>query len=203
VARPKALARCPACNERRDVDKQIALRRVEDAWFAKESARYASDSYFQPLEGGMRKLACTERPNWFWACDECIGSGRARIADITKQQLGLGTPFAAYVDRPFRCEDCGKESIFGASEQQHWFEKLGFLIWVYPKQCPPCRAARRARKQTNASLAEALHGLDEKDPAQLEAVALLYEEMGATTKATEYRARAKNRKRPKNPNHSR
>jgi hypothetical protein len=54
VVRPKALARCPACNERRDVEKQVALRRVEDAWFARESARYEGDSYFQPLEGGMR-----------------------------------------------------------------------------------------------------------------------------------------------------
>jgi hypothetical protein len=84
--------------------------------------------------------------------------------------------------------------VFSAREQKHWFENLHFLIWVYPKQCPACRRARRHRARTNQSLAEALHGLDPTDAAQLESVARLYEELGRSHKASEYQARAKNRR---------
>jgi hypothetical protein len=191
----QAFATCPACGKQRDVEKQAALRRVEDEWFRREALRYERGSPFYPREGGMRGLACAGHARWFWACDACIQSGRAVVANIAKQLLGVGTPFAAYVDRPFRCEDCGSESVFSAREQRHWFEELGFLIWVYPKQCLPCRRARHDRARLNQSLAEALHGLDPKDPTQLEAVARLYDEMGLAKKATEYRARAKNRRR--------
>jgi len=194
TARGRA-ARCPACGKRRDVDKQRALRKVEDAWRARQASRLAPDSPFYPREGHMRQLALSDDSRWFWACDACVRSGRAVVADPMKQTLGLGSPFAAYVDRPFRCEDCGTNSVFSAREQQHWFENLRFLIWVYPKQCLPCRAARRHRVRTNEALAKALHGLDPSDPAQLESVAHLYEELGRSHKADEYQARAKNRRR--------
>jgi len=177
------------------VDKQRALRRVEDAWLAREASKAIPNFPLHPLEGRMRSLALSDEGSWFWACDECVRSGRAVVADPAKQYLGLGCPFAAYVDRPFRCEDCGKDSVFSAREQQHWFENLHFLIWVHPKQCSTCRAARRHRARTNNSLADALHGLDPTDPGQLESVARLYEDLGRARKASEYRARAENRRR--------
>ena len=46
----------------------------------------------------------------------------------------------------------------------------------------------------NLALAQALAGLDPRDPSQLEAVARLYDEIGAAATATTYRARAKNRR---------
>jgi hypothetical protein len=195
VAKDKG-ASCPSCGKNRDVEKQSDLRRVELAWFEQESRKFERGSPFYPLEDGMRRLARSVDRRWFWACDECIHSGRALPANIAKQNLGVGTPLAAYVDRPFRCDDCGRECVFSAQEQRHWFEKLGFLIWVSPKQCPECRRKRRMNKRTHASLAEALHGLDPHDAAQLEAVARLYDALGRSERATEYRARARNR-RPK------
>lgn len=147
----------------------------------------------------MRTLALQEHPQWFWACDRCLSSRRAVAAAPARQTLGLGTPFAAYVDRPFRCEDCGATAVFSAGEQRHWFETLGFLIWVYPKQCAPCRAERRRKAQRNDELADALHGLDATEPLQLEAVARLYDELGRTAKATEFRARARNRRGARDP----
>ena len=185
-------ATCPACGKRRDVDGQKLLRAVEIVWFDREAALHPPTSPFHPLADGMRRLALEGHADWFWACDLCIRAKRAR-ADVAKQNLGLGTPYAAYVDRPFRCEDCGAPSVFSAAEQRHWFETLGFLIWVYPKQCAPCRAERRRKKRANRALAEALAGLDTDDPSQLEAVARLYDEIGAAEKATTFRARAKNR----------
>ena len=189
----KRTARCPACKKPRSVDEQQGLLQVETEWFKREAALYQPESPMYPLEGGMRKLAVDGTGRWFWACDECLRKGSAIRADITRQNLGMGTPFAAYVDRPFRCADCGTEAVFAASEQKHWFEKLGFLIWVYPKACAPCRSARRRQKEAHRALADALHGLDPSDADQLGAIALLYDEIGSERKADEYRARARNR----------
>jgi rubrerythrin len=178
------LVSCPSCKKERDVDAQDGLRRAEAAWSSRAAMR----------EGGMRDLALASRPNWFWACDACLRSGRALSANVDRQHLGLGTPFAAYVDRPFRCEDCGVDSLFSAQEQAYWFETLGFLIWVYPKQCPSCRANRRIQKRTRAELAAMLDGVDAADPAQLEAIARAYEKLGSSKKAAEFHGRAKNRR---------
>ena len=189
-------ATCPVCGKRRDVDRQKRLRATEAIWFRREAGCHLPSSPFYPLADGMRRLAIQGRRDWFWGCDRCIQARYAVKANIAKQVLGLGTPFAAYIDRPFRCSDCDTQSVFTAREQQHWYETLGFLIWVYPNQCAPCRAKRRRKKRANRALAEALAGLDTRDPTQLEAVARLYDEIGAAAKATVYRSRAKNRRAP-------
>lgn len=186
------LARCPSCGNDRDVDVQTSLRQVEATWVDWETTRM--HGMVRPRGSELRHLAWKGEGNWFWACDDCIASGRAVAADVTWVNISMGTPFAAYVDRPFVCEDCHAPWIFSAREQKHWFETLGFLIWVYPKQCAPCRAKRRAKARANTALAEALHNLDASDPTQLEAVARLYDELGSTRKAAEFRGRAKNRR---------
>ena len=177
-------AACPSCGKQRDLEAQRGLLAAEEIWAAREPGA---------LPDGMRKLALRAHPRWFRACDACLRAGRALAADVRRQHLGMGTPFAAYVARPFRCEDCRAESAFSPEEQRHWFEELGFLIWVYPKQCAACRAARRRKKRANQLLAEALANLDDKDASQLEAVARLYEELGSAKAAT-FRARAKKRR---------
>jgi hypothetical protein len=182
------------CGKARDVDRQKQLRATEVRWFEREADLFPPTSPFHPLADGMRRLAMGRGHEWYWACDRCIHARRAVKANIAAQNLGLGTPFAAYIDRPFRCEDCDARSVFTGREQQHWYETLGFLIWVYPKQCAPCRAKRRRKKRANRELAAALAGLDAGDPSQLDAVARLYDEIGATAKAKTFRSRAKNRR---------
>jgi hypothetical protein len=194
---PRRLASCPCCNKKRDVDEQQGLRAVEAVWFKWDAARCNNNPChpFYPLLDGMRQLAVEHHEgSWFWACDACLKEKRAIAADVTKVTIGMGTPFAAYVDRPFRCEDCGAESVFSAKEQRYWFETIKFLIGVYPKQCAPCRAKRRRRKGASRALADALRRLDPKDPEQLDAIAELYEQIGSPGKAGEFRARARNRR---------
>lgn len=174
----------------RDVDSQSALRTIETAIIARE----ALSSIDLPPDF-VRVVATKNHPDWFWACDECIGTGRGVMPDVSKVNVSMGTPFAAYVDRQFRCEDCQTDAVFSASEQKHWFETLGFLIWVYPKQCAACRARRRSKSRANLTLARSLENLDTSDPTQLEAIAKLYEEIGCPRKATVFRARAKNKRR--------
>ncbi len=144
----------------------------------------------------MRECAITigASGSWFWACDECIKTGRAVEADVRKHNIGLGTSYAAYVDREFECTDCNQSFAFSATEQQYWFEELGFLIWVYPKQCAPCRHLRRRKKGLQKSIASKLHALDPSDPTELAALAELYELYGCETKAREFYARAQNKR---------
>lgn len=190
-------ATCPACRTSVTLASQSQLLATERAYLAEWSAREGASGAFTPRVDGMRALACDPATHgrWFWACDRCLETGLAIAADVTKQTLGVGTPFAAYVPRPFTCSDCACEAVFSPAEQKHWFETLGFLIWVYPKQCAPCRVARRKRARASTILAEALHGLDPEDPSQLEAIACLYEELGSHAKAETFHARARNRQR--------
>ena len=178
---------CPGCDKARDVDAQKGLMSVERSWRAMRGG---------PWTDPMRRLAVEvsgEPGRWFWACDLCLKSGRALRADVTRHNIGLGTSYAAYVDRPFECTDCQSPSVFSASEQKHWFEMLQFLIWVYPKQCAPCRKKRRNVVAAQKALQKALKDLDPTDAGQLEEIAGLYAAMGIEAKAGLFRARARNR----------
>jgi CxxC-x17-CxxC domain-containing protein len=48
-----------------------------------------------------------------------------------------------YEDKTLRCEECGNEFQFTASEQEFYAEK-GFQN--EPKRCPDCRAARKRNR---------------------------------------------------------
>ena len=51
-----------------------------------------------------------------------------------------------YVDRPFRCKDCGKSEIWTASQQKWWYEIAKGDVWTVAVRCRPCRRLERARK---------------------------------------------------------
>ena len=48
-----------------------------------------------------------------------------------------------YEDEKLVCEDCGKEFVFTAGEQEFYAEK-GLVN--KPKRCPECRKARKQQK---------------------------------------------------------
>jgi len=47
-----------------------------------------------------------------------------------------------FKDQKLTCQDCGKEFVFTASEQE-FFQKKGFQS---PKRCADCRAAKKQAK---------------------------------------------------------
>ena len=49
-----------------------------------------------------------------------------------------------YEDQTLKCEDCGKEFIFSAGEQEFYAQKG--LVNI-PKRCPDCRKARRQKSR--------------------------------------------------------
>ncbi len=84
-----------------------------------------------------------------WACDMCLKSGRALVANPAHQTFCDHTPFLAYFDQNKRCTDFAKRFAFSAEEQRHWYEQLKFWVQSEPRQCALCRRSRRLRKRVN------------------------------------------------------
>ena len=51
-----------------------------------------------------------------------------------------------YVDRDFRCKDCGKAEVWTASQQKWWYEIAKGDVWTMAVRCRPCRRRERERK---------------------------------------------------------
>jgi Probable zinc-ribbon domain len=51
-----------------------------------------------------------------------------------------------YVDRLFRCKDCGKSEVWSASRQKWWYEIAKGDVWTIATRCRPCRRLERERK---------------------------------------------------------
>jgi hypothetical protein len=51
-----------------------------------------------------------------------------------------------YVDKPFRCKDCGKSEVWTASQQKWWYEVAKGDVWTSAVRCRPCRRAERDRR---------------------------------------------------------
>ncbi len=51
-----------------------------------------------------------------------------------------------FADKVLQCRDCGNEFVFSAGEQE-FYATRGFSE---PTRCPPCRAARKASRDSGA-----------------------------------------------------
>lgn len=61
------------------------------------------------------------------------------------------SPKIYYVDRPFRCTDCGKQEVWAAEDQMHWSETLKGTIHTLPKRCRKCRTIEREKQAEHRS----------------------------------------------------
>lgn len=176
--------RCPVCEQERPwADTPF------DEAFVRRAAGWAG-RYFRPGHRDDRVA---------WACRRCLAEGRAQPADRERQRFGLGGGVHAYADLHRACRACGAGFVFGADEQRHWYETLGFFIDSTAWECSGCRAAERAMKRAHDELARRLHALDPDDAEQLEAIAALYREVGSEAKASEHERRAANARRRQAP----
>ncbi|WKB51000.1 zinc-ribbon domain containing protein [Eleftheria terrae] len=51
-----------------------------------------------------------------------------------------------YVDRPFRCRDCGIACVWRAERQKWWYEVAKGSIWSTAVRCAACRERQRERR---------------------------------------------------------
>jgi Probable zinc-ribbon domain len=62
-----------------------------------------------------------------------------------------------YFDEKRHCRDCGKQFIFFAMEQKHWFEVLGFMLDADAVRCSICRKIRYGQKCKRQQYEELYH----------------------------------------------
>jgi hypothetical protein len=65
-----------------------------------------------------------------------------------------------YVDRPFRCVDCGKEEVWTGTQQKWWYEVAKGFVYTTAVRCRLCR--RKKREQSEESRRVHLEGLERK-----------------------------------------
>jgi hypothetical protein len=57
------------------------------------------------------------------------------------------SPPLYYVDKPFRCVDCGKEEVWTAHQQKWYYEVAKGSIYGTAIRCRSCRQKRRREKK--------------------------------------------------------
>jgi hypothetical protein len=69
-----------------------------------------------------------------------------------------------YVDRPFRCVDCGKEEVWTGTQQKWWYEVAKGFVYSTAVRCRICR--RKKREQSAESRRVHLDGIQRKQQAR-------------------------------------
>jgi len=69
-----------------------------------------------------------------------------------------------YVDRPFRCVDCGKEEVWTGTQQKWWYEVAKGFAYSTAVRCRVCR--RKKRDQSAESRRIHLEGIERKKQAR-------------------------------------
>ena len=65
-----------------------------------------------------------------------------------------------YLDKPFRCESCGMEQVWTATQQKWWYEVAKGSVWSTATLCRSCR--RKERERRNAARRVHQEGLARK-----------------------------------------
>lgn len=82
---------------------------------------------------------------WHSRSDERIAE--TAIAANPKRQPNATVPVTHYFDLKRNCRDCGRNFIFFAEEQRHWYETLHFYLGADCVRCIDCRVAERDTKR--------------------------------------------------------
>ncbi|MGJ8655821.1 MAG: zinc-ribbon domain containing protein [Akkermansiaceae bacterium] len=58
-----------------------------------------------------------------------------------------------YVDRAFKCQDCGSDELWKAEDQQWFYETTGSLFYATAIRCRACRQHEKERKEVDRKIA--------------------------------------------------
>ena len=131
-----------------------------------------------------------------WSCDACVIQKKAIAARPLLQNYNTqwDMPSLMYFDKGTTCKTCKGDFVFTKEEQQFWYEKLRFIIYSFPKECPKCRKHKRAMIAQNNRLME-LTAIEDKTAVQLKELTEIYHEIGSEEKARMYANQLKKLKR--------
>jgi hypothetical protein len=129
---------CPVCGKDVNLTEQQALSkdRVKVPWFS------TYEAILLHIKEGGGEDPHSDRKIIHWACNDCICTGKALLADSKEQTFCDCYPYLAYFDEERECQECGTKYIFDKSEQQYWYEKLKFWVQSRPTHCKECYKKR-------------------------------------------------------------
>lgn len=132
--------------------------------------------------------------NFEWACDYCLESKRAVLANPVLQQTPF-TPHIAYFDTLFKCNSCKEEFMFKKEEKKVWYESYKLPIDAQPDKCLDCRRKIRKQNSENKILSEILEKPEaEIKVNELEKVVEIYTTWNKMKKAKYYQSMLNKRK---------
>ncbi|MGE5217120.1 MAG: zinc-ribbon domain containing protein [Chloroflexota bacterium] len=78
-----------------------------------------------------------------------------RTVPVDESQLAPNNSYGApdfvrrgyYLDKPFRCVDCGKEEVWTGNQQKWWYEVAKGFVYSAAIRCRVCRRKERARRE--------------------------------------------------------
>jgi ribosomal protein L28 len=134
------VAKCPVCGRKEVLADNVSLseNRFAPIWFCKRQ---------DVLDYAVRGTAGdphSDRTKIHWACNACIRSNKAILADPKKQTFCDCYPYYAYFDETRKCSECGRQYVFTKEEQQYWYETLRFWVQSRPKKCKECYKKEKA-----------------------------------------------------------
>ncbi len=79
-------------------------------------------------------------------CPRPEGAVEANIDILAQHNNSYFLPLF-YVDRPYKCRDCGNEEVWTAKQQKWWYEIALGDINSFAVRCRSCRKERRTEKE--------------------------------------------------------
>jgi hypothetical protein len=193
---------CPVCSTE-IIEENCKIIRGKISDLAENEPRWFEFFYKGSQEKAFDSLA---RSSYGWACDSCLSSEAALIADYKKQEFLDWPPYLAYVDQSLTCRTCGSKFTFSKEEQLYWYETLGFWVQSRAVNCKSCRKALRESKIAYAELQKEAQNIkttiDLEDVEQVSRLISLYERTGSHKKVEFYTAVLKKLEKKKASEHN-
>ncbi len=138
------IAICPVCSKATLLKRQgknfLSVAHIVP-WFLTD------EQLLQAVIKGTFQDSHSERDKIHWACDKCLESGKAILANPMTQTYNDCAPYYAYFDLHMSCRTCSKKYVFTSAEQKFWYEVLKFWVQSQPKDCVDCRQEKRKKQR--------------------------------------------------------
>lgn len=91
----------------------------------------------------------------------------AVVANVREQvpNNSYDPPPQWYVDKPFKCVDCGSEEVWTAEQQKWFYEVAKGSLYATAKRCRQCRHRIRDAKDENRRKSEAGRKMEGERPS--------------------------------------
>lgn len=125
-----------------------------------------------------------------WACDACIISEKAILAQPISQTNCDTPPYLAFFDKTLYCKQCKQDFVFSAIKQHFFYETMKFWVQGQPNFCPNCKKAihenQNATNRLTSELSHLLQNKKEINRKQAERISIIYGLLGKVDKQRFY-----------------